>query len=470
MPDISQSVILTREAGRTPVPPAEALPALAAHGTTLCLFLSIGEMEQLCTDLLKAGRAPETPVAVVYRASWENQEIVRGTISDIATKVHEAGIQRQAIIVVGDILRRTGSLSRLYDPQFATGYRHATTGFHGKCAIFGLTRNALLKAAEIAPGLDDAVLFTPEKHADAVPALRRVTYPDGSFAEAFHNAWLQFDGFVMVMAAGIVTRHLATLAQDKKHDPAVVVCDEAGRFAIPLLSGHIGGANTLAQDVAHITGGQAVLTTASDVRALPALDEWAVKHHYRILTPENLKSLATAILEGAPVSLEMPRETFLSDFANHSQFSLADDRRDGTVVARAKTSEAHFQKERFHLGIGCRKDIPLERLNEVIPETLAEFGYSLNDVSVLASASVKREEKGLLAFAQIHGKPLRFFEAEELNAVSVPHPSEAAWEHLGIHSVSEAAALLAAGDGAKLVIPKQARTDITLALAKEACK
>ena len=113
MPGVSQTVIMTRDEGRTPVPEKESLVSLAAHGSTLCLFLSVSDMEKLCGKLLAAGRPPETAAAVVYRASWENEVIVRGTIGDIARKVAEAGIKRQAMIVIGDVLRKDGSDYRL---------------------------------------------------------------------------------------------------------------------------------------------------------------------------------------------------------------------------------------------------------------------------------------------------------------------------------------------------------------------
>ena len=89
MPGLSQSVILTRDAGRTPVPEKEALDQLAAHGSTMCIFLSVGEMESLIKKLLSAGRSPSTPAAVVYRASWPNEQIVRGTLADIAARLHQ---------------------------------------------------------------------------------------------------------------------------------------------------------------------------------------------------------------------------------------------------------------------------------------------------------------------------------------------------------------------------------------------
>ena len=115
MPELSQSVILTRMAGRTPVPEKEALERLAEHGATLCIYLSAGDLDGLVEKLASAGLPPETPAAVVYRASWPNQKIVRGTLNDIAGRVREAGIKRQAMIVVGRVLGRDGALSKLYD-------------------------------------------------------------------------------------------------------------------------------------------------------------------------------------------------------------------------------------------------------------------------------------------------------------------------------------------------------------------
>ena len=258
MPDLSQSVILTRAEGRTPVPEKEAIEELASHGATMCLYLSVGEMERLTGRLRAAGLPAETPVAVVYRASWPNQKIVRGTLADIAAGVAEAGIKRQALVVVGRVLGRDGALSKLYDDTFATGYRNAggVAAFSGRVAIYALTAAGAHKASEIAAGLEDAVIVLPEKYAELAPASRLVRYPDGKFAEAFERGWSTYDGLVMVMASGVVVRHVAQLCREKGSDPAVVVCDAAGNYAVSLLSGHLGGANRLAAAVARITGGR----------------------------------------------------------------------------------------------------------------------------------------------------------------------------------------------------------------------
>jgi precorrin-4/cobalt-precorrin-4 C11-methyltransferase len=128
LPEVSQTLVLTRIAGRTPVPEREALRRLAANGGTLCLYLSVGMMEQVVAELLAGGAfTARTPAAVVYRASWPDQRTVEGTLADIAGKVAAAGIGRQALILVGEVLaaRRQGvpERSKLYDPGFAHGFR-----------------------------------------------------------------------------------------------------------------------------------------------------------------------------------------------------------------------------------------------------------------------------------------------------------------------------------------------------------
>jgi len=122
LPDVTQTVILTRMEGRTPVPEREKLAELAAHQATLCIFLSVHAISEVVNELLQ-GYSADTPVAVVQKASWPEQKIVRGTLSDIAGKVMEAGISKTALIIVGNVFRGEYEKSKLYDPGFTHGYR-----------------------------------------------------------------------------------------------------------------------------------------------------------------------------------------------------------------------------------------------------------------------------------------------------------------------------------------------------------
>ena len=127
LPDVSQTVIITRMEGRTPVPEAEQLEKLAAHGATMVIFLSIGLVDKVQQALLKSGGYRlDTPAAVVYKATWPEQKVVRCTVSTLAEETRKNGITKTALIVVGDFLGENYERSKLYDPAFTTEFRQGT--------------------------------------------------------------------------------------------------------------------------------------------------------------------------------------------------------------------------------------------------------------------------------------------------------------------------------------------------------
>ena len=127
LPGISQTVIITRMEGRTPVPEREKLAALAAHGATMVIFLSVGMADRVQEALLQGAYKPDTPAAVVYKASWPQQKIVHCTVGTLAKSTRAAGIAKTALIVVGDFLAAKYERSKLYDPAFTTEYRKGAT-------------------------------------------------------------------------------------------------------------------------------------------------------------------------------------------------------------------------------------------------------------------------------------------------------------------------------------------------------
>ena len=126
LPDVSQTVMITRMEGRTPVPEKEKLRSLAAHQTTMCLFLSTGLLEGLQTELMAGGFSPDTPAAIVYKASWPEEKIVRCRLCELAEKATENNLTKTALIVVGYFLGDRYERSKLYDPGFTTEFREAT--------------------------------------------------------------------------------------------------------------------------------------------------------------------------------------------------------------------------------------------------------------------------------------------------------------------------------------------------------
>ncbi len=126
LPDVSQTIIITRMEGRTPMPPKEKLKLLAQHGATMCIFLSVQAIEDVMSELVEGGYAKDTPVAIVERATWPDQRIFRGTIETIPGIIKDAGVARQAMIVVSHVLDSDYSLSKLYDSKFTTMFRKGT--------------------------------------------------------------------------------------------------------------------------------------------------------------------------------------------------------------------------------------------------------------------------------------------------------------------------------------------------------
>ena len=125
LPEVSQTIIITRPEGRTPKPSKEAIRKLATHNATMCIFLGVHMIEDVMAELMVEYNK-DTPAAVVKKATWPDQEVIRGTISTIANKVKEANITKTAMIVVGDVLdQQSGEQSKLYDPKFAHMYREA---------------------------------------------------------------------------------------------------------------------------------------------------------------------------------------------------------------------------------------------------------------------------------------------------------------------------------------------------------
>ncbi len=125
LPDVSQTVIITRMEGRTSVPEREKLRALAAHGSSMVLFLSAGLLDEVQNELMAGGYAPETPAAIIYKATWPEERVFRCHVSDLASTAEQNGVQKTALIVVGGFLGGEYERSKLYDPDFSTEYRKA---------------------------------------------------------------------------------------------------------------------------------------------------------------------------------------------------------------------------------------------------------------------------------------------------------------------------------------------------------
>jgi len=266
----------------------------------------------------------------------------------------------------------------------------------------------------------------------------------GSAMDWAAEAFAESDALLFIGAAGIAVRAIAPHIRSKLTDPAVVVMDELGRHVIPILSGHIGGANDLALEIAEKTGAEAVITTATDLNGLPAIDSWAVKNDCAIENPSNIRAVSSAALSGKPVGVMITERLLTPPFPV-------------TLVLRPRT---------LVLGAGCRRGADPARFEECALDFLKCCGASLLSVRALATLDRKADEGAFLAFCQKYRLRLLAFTAEELKAVPGAFArSEAVERAVGVDNVCERAAVRASGG--RLLAGKARYEGVTLALAGE---
>lgn len=272
----------------------------------------------------------------------------------------------------------------------------------------------------------------------------------------------QDEALIFVGAVGIAVRAIAPHCRSKAADPAVVVVDEGGNFAVPLLSGHLGGANALARALAKACGAVPVITTATDVNGLFAVDLWARAQNCAVLEPERIKRVSGALLagkcvhftadwpiQGTPPAGVQPAAGGCADFA----------------LTLTPTGQAlHIVPRIAVLGIGCRRGTTAEHLEAAFAAFCRESGLAPQGVAAAASIDLKWDEPGLAAFCQEHGWSMDFYTAAQLRAVPGSFTASGFVTSVtGVDNVCERAAVLASGG--KLLLPKWARDGVTFAAA-----
>ncbi|MBR0507033.1 MAG: cobalt-precorrin 5A hydrolase [Clostridia bacterium] len=284
----------------------------------------------------------------------------------------------------------------------------------------------------------------------------------GSAVEWARDGFLAADALIFVCASGIAVRAIAPWVKDKTTDPAVLVLDETARFVIPLLSGHAGGANALAEALADALSATAVVTTATDVNGRFAVDVFA-KNNCLVLTDGALaKTVSAAILNGEPVGFrsELPVSGPLPE-------GLSDDAALGVYVGTGASPFSRTLRlipRRFALGVGCRRGKDADALRSFVERTLARHGVLKEELRCVASIDLKKDEPGLLALSDALGVPFLTYSAEELSAVPGEFIASAfVRETTGVDSVAERAAVKASGG--TLVVRKTAEDGMTFALA-----
>jgi cobalt-precorrin 5A hydrolase len=300
----------------------------------------------------------------------------------------------------------------------------------------------------------------------------------GKFSSAVAAIFNQYKLLIFISATAVAVRAIAPCLQGKDKDPAVVVIDDQSRFAISLLSGHLGGANEFTAEIAGYLGSQAVITTATDGRGITAFDSLARKLGWHIENLPALKQISAALLEEReiivfsrqPLSLMLEGNIYFTDSiedlarAKHGVV-IVDNRLESPPVPTG-VPMITLHPRNVAAGIGCRRGIPAEAVIIAVENAFTEAGIALQSLSCLASGEFKADEPGLIEAANHFAVPLKIFTREEIiPAVGDSSTSVFVEEQVGVGAVAEPCARLGS-QGGKIVFPVKRNNGITIALAE----
>ena len=321
-------------------------------------------------------------------------------------------------------------------------------------------------------------------------------YNKENFKENLRAGFGRYDSLVCIMATGIVVRILAPLIVHKTSDPAVVVLDQKGKYAISLLSGHLGGANDLAREMAAISGGEAVITTATDVAGELSFDTFAKKHDMAIENIGQLKHISGALLSGKKVNVFtdknaaelypelaaeqkrgmiaiLPLSEFFKTYTIESNIPavVIDER---LFVSNSTVPQAapvlYLRPRTICAGIGCKRNMEQKPIEEALLQTLKEEGIHPLSLKCIATIPLKSDEPGIIGTAANLNVPLQIIPTEDIENLDISQlgiqTSEFVASQTGVLSVSTACSYLASGKGT-ILRDKAKYKGITIALSKE---
>ena len=321
-------------------------------------------------------------------------------------------------------------------------------------------------------------------------------YNKENFKENLQAGFGRYDSLVCIMATGIVVRILAPLIVHKTSDPAVVVLDQKGKYAISLLSGHLGGANDLAREMAAISGGEAVITTATDVAGELSFDTFAKEHDMAIENIGQLKHISGALLSGKKVNVFtdknaaelypelakeqkrgmiaiLPLSEFFKTYAIESNIPavVIDER---LFVSNSTVPQAapvlYLRPRTICAGIGCKRNMEQKPIEEALLQTLKEEGIHPFSLKCIATIPLKSDEPGIIGTAANLNVPLQIIPTEEIENLDISQlgiqTSEFVANQTGVLSVSTACSYLASSKGT-ILRDKAKYKGITIALSKE---
>lgn len=304
-------------------------------------------------------------------------------------------------------------------------------------------------------------------------------YTEESLDEWAFKCFNAHDAMFFIGAAGIAVRTIAPYLKSKLIDSPVVVMDDAARYVIPILSGHVGGANELATRIAAVFKAECAITTATDVNNIFAIDNFAVENRLEIINKEGIASVSAKLLDGGTITIGL-EDGIEIDESSYDAF-LKSGKGDVRIVGenfsgrtdvwigemnKPRETSLYLYPKTIAVGIGCKKGKTAREIEDFIIDRLKREGINGLDVFCIASIDIKKEEEGLVHFAAKHGFDFITFSAEELDNIEGDFSeSEFVKNTVGTGSVAERAAVAACGGG-ELICRKQAENGITFAVAR----
>lgn len=354
----------------------------------------------------------------------------------------------------------------------------------GRVAIIAITKHGMDIAAKVHDALATSHLYASKKFERECPA--PVTFFETPIKDVTAEIFNRYEALVYVVSLGAVVRTIAPFLKDKHVDPAVVVVDDKANYAISVLSGHVGGANELTEEVARILGARPVITTASDVGKTIPVDILGRELGWTVEGEENITRVSAAVVNEERIAvvqetgepnwwrrdLPLPKNiTVLSDPSNlrsgvYSAILWITDRLLGSDLDGLSSKTVVYRPKSLVLGMGCDRGVLLEALEQFVFETLERSELAFKSVRNIATIDRKKLEPAFIQFGEKYGLPMETFERDEINTqTDVPTPSAAAMKFLKVIGVAEPAALLSS-KGGDLIVPKVKAPMLTLAVAR----
>jgi len=353
----------------------------------------------------------------------------------------------------------------------------------GDYAIVAITKHGVELARSLHQSFPRTDLYYMSKFAKGDEETRGIQLFSGSVRLLFPALWPVYKGLIVIISLGAVVRMIAPLLQDKKTDPGVVVIDDTGEHVISVLSGHLGGANELAREVAAVLGARPVITTASDVQKTIPVDLFGRRFGWQWESAEKLTPVSASVVNEEQVAVVQEsgeRNWWMHDTPMPSNIrlytSISDALRDQpqaalVVTHRILTPEEEailengvlYRPKVLVLGIGCNRGTAAEEIETVICQTLADLSFSIKSVKAVCTIDLKKDEAGLLAVCEKHGWEFVTYTPEELNRVPLVEPSETVYKFTGAYGVSEPATKLYSG-AEKLALTKKKAGNVTISV------